>query len=141
MKKYIEITVMIVYAVIYGAAMAFFLTGENVSEETFMIMFMSHALTFAAILFRKSSVRKRDILKTFVYLVVAVTIISKLPISGTWAIIPFWICGFFHTLKISHKSLMGHLYGAEEKPTRDEIARDLLIIWAMMSGVVTLVIL
>ncbi|MBQ8870919.1 MAG: hypothetical protein IJ019_06050 [Alphaproteobacteria bacterium] len=127
------------FAVVYTSAMVMFFIQKNVNEVAFMVLCMSHFFTFAAMLFRKAGVKKAELFKSFTYLVIAITIISWLPISGMWTLVPFWICGFFHTMKISHKSLMGHLY--EERPSREQVVHDLLIIWAMMSIVVTLVVL
>lgn len=135
MKKILFSPVNLMFAVVYIIAMVMFFAQDKINEVPFMVLCMSHFFTFAAMLFRKAGVKKSGLFKSFTYLVIAITVISWLPISGMWTLVPFWVCGFFHTLKVSHKSLMGHIY--EERPTREQIARDMLILWVMMSILVT----
>ncbi|MBE6451336.1 MAG: hypothetical protein E7016_05165 [Alphaproteobacteria bacterium] len=135
MKKNSVNPVNLMFTVVYIIAMVMFF-AQKINEVPLMVLCMSHFFTFAAMLFRKAGVKKADLFKSFTYLVIAITVISWLPISGMWTLVPFWVCGFFHTLKVSHKSLMGHLYS--EKPSREQVVRDLFVLWIMASMLVTI---
>ena len=137
MKK-TTIAMDILFVVLYLAAITFFFLNKEMGDYVFMIMGISHFYCFGAILFRKEKVRVFDLFRGFACLCAVITAISWLPISGMWALIPFWVCGYYHIRKVSHHELMGHLYS--KTPSREVKNRDMLGMWVGASLLVTVVL-
>lgn len=116
----------------------FMLLIKHVDEHSCMIMFMSHFYFLGALVFRKNEVKRFDLFKGFSITTLLIYMISILPISGYWALVPFWLCGFFHIKKISHHELMGHFYGNDENLSEEIKTRDLEYLWIISSLIVTI---
>ena len=96
----------ILFALVYLASVILFFMYDGLNRETIVFVF-AHFSMFAALAFRRESVTKAEICRTFVVCIMLITTLTWLPISGLWTLLPFWITGYFHCTKVSYDETVG----------------------------------
>ena len=102
----------ILFALVYLVSVVLFFMYEGLYRETIVFVF-AHFSMFAALAFRRKSVTKTEICRTFVVCIMLITTLTWLPVSGLWTLFPFWITGYFHSTKVSYDATVGYYVQVE----------------------------